>query len=220
MPVTATDEGPHDGFVDEWVFAAWEPDGETGVICAHRLVGRRLWYWSAVIVPDAPLIHVADFEVQARPDWGLVKGEQLWAEHVCEVPLAQWTIGNETMGAALDDPDEALGRGHGVPTPVAVDLEWYATADPEELADGYSQSGVVHGVIELGGRPTTTLVEVPAIRWHRWSLTGPELLELPEVVAHTGRRAPFDLPNLGLLDLVLTPQGWRSRRGAVDVASG
>jgi hypothetical protein len=61
---------------------------------------------------------------------------------------------------------------------------------------------------------------VPAIRWHRWSLTGPELLELPEVVAHTGRRAPFDLPNLGLLDLVLTPQGWRSRRGAVDVASG
>ena len=217
MPVTATDEGPHDGCVDEWFFAVWEPDGETGVVCAHRLLGRRVWYWSAVILPGSPLIYVADFEVRARQDWALVKGEQLWAEHVCEVPLAQWTIGNETMGAALDDAEEALGRGHGVPTPVAVDLEWYATADPEELVDGYSQSGVVHGVIELGGRPTTALAEAPAARWHRWSSGGPGLLDLPEVVAHTGRRAPFDLPGVGLLDLVLTPQGWRSRRGGGDV---
>jgi len=216
MPVSATDEGPHDGCVDEWFFVVWEPDGGRGVVCAHRRIGRRVWYWSAVLIDDEPLIHIADFEVPARPDWSLVKGEQLWAEHVCEVPLAQWTLGNETVGTALDDPDEALGRAHGTPTPVAIDLEWYATDVPVAVPDGYSQSGVVHGVVELAGRGPTSFVESPARRWHRWSPTGPGLVDLPEVVAHSGRRAPFALPGLGVLDMVLTPAGWCRRRPVGD----
>ena len=218
MPVSATDEGPHEGCVDEWVFATWEPDGGTAVVSGHRRLGRRVWYWSAVLLRDAPLVHIIDLDVRARPDWSLVKGEQLWAEHVCEVPMGQWTIGNETVGTALDDPDEALGRAHGTPTPVAIDLEWYATDDATTVTDGYFQDGVVHGVIELAGHGTTALVEAPARRWHRWSPEGPGLLDLPEVVAHSGRRAPFAFPGLGVLDMVLTPSGW-CRRRPDDVAS-
>ncbi|MEL0075619.1 MAG: hypothetical protein VW708_05760, partial [Ilumatobacter sp.] len=105
--MSATDEGPHEGCVDEWVFATWEPDGGTAVVSGHRRLGRRVWYWSAVLLRDAPLVHIIDLDVRARPDWSLVKGEQLGAEHVCEVPMGQWTIGNETVGTALDDPDEA-----------------------------------------------------------------------------------------------------------------
>ena len=51
----------------------------------------------------------------------------------CEVPLEQWSIGNETYAAGLDDPDEALGRAYGDPTPIAFDLEWYATTPPTPL---------------------------------------------------------------------------------------
>ena len=43
----------------------------------------------------------------------------------------RWSSGrsaNETYAAALDDPDDALGRAYGMPTPIAFDLEWYATA--------------------------------------------------------------------------------------------
>ena len=106
--------------------------------------------------------------------------------------MEQWTVANETYAAALDDPDDALGRAYGVPTALSWDLEWYATAPrPGLCADGYEQAGVVHGVIELGGADPIHLGEVPAHRWHRWGdQLGP--VELAEAFAHTGlrRRSP------------------------------
>ena len=62
-----------------------------------------------------------------RADPLLVKGDGLWAEHTCDAPMEQWTVANETYAAALDDPDEALGRAYGVTTALSWDLEWYAT---------------------------------------------------------------------------------------------
>ena len=216
-------EGRHPGStVEEWVFAAWTPDASVGVISGHRIVGRTAWYWSAIARDARPLLHIADFEVPVRTDPFIVKGEALWAEHTCDDPMAQWSIGNETYASAIDDPDEALGRAYGDPTPIAFDLEWYATgsATPLEPAGeraavdvGYEQVGVVHGAIEILGEPRLELVEVAAHRWHRWTsgATGFAPLTLPEVRAHGGVRAPFAFPDGSVSDLVLTPDGWARR---------
>jgi hypothetical protein len=206
-------DGRHPGAaVEEWVFTAWTPDAHLGVVSGHRIVGRTAWYWASLARAGRPLLHVADFEVPVRADPFVVKGEALWAEHVREAPMAQWSVGNETYASAIDDPDEALGRAYGDPTPIAFDLEWYATGGPEAVrhGDGYGQPGVVHGTIEVFGEPSVELVEVPARRWHRWSsaTSGLDALDLPEVVAHTGVRSPFAFPDGTRQDLVLTTSGW------------
>lgn len=214
-----------DAAIEEWVFAAWTADGALGVLSGHRIVGRVAWYWAALARVDRPLLHVTDFDVPVRADPFIVKGEALWAEHHCVAPLEQWSIGNETYAAALDEAGEALGRGYGDPTPIAFDLEWYATGEPTPLEApgdragiefGYEQRGVVHGAIEVQGEASIDLSEVPAHRWHRWVQTddvsvglGP--LVLPEAVAHTGVRAPFAYPDGSTSDLVLGRRGWQRR---------
>jgi len=214
-----------DAAIEEWVFAAWTAGGEIGVLSGHRIVGRRAWYWAALARVDRPLLHVTDFDVPLRADPFIVKGEALWAEHHCVAPFEQWSVGNETYAAALDDAGEALGRAYGDRTPVAFDLEWYATASPTPLEPpgdragievGYEQQGVVHGAIDVLGEPAIELTEVPAHRWHRWVTsddvsTGLGPLVLPAAVAHTGVRAPFAFPDGSTSDLVLTPRGWNRR---------
>ena len=157
--------------MEEWVFTTWAPDGSLGVVAAHRRLGRSAWYWSALVRAGEPLLHVAEWDVPRRADSpDVLKAHGLWAEHACEAPMEQWTVANECFAAALDDPDEALGRGFGTPTDLALDLEWYATHPPVALADvegmGFRQDGVGHGVIETAGRPLQ-LTEVPGRRWRR-----------------------------------------------------
>jgi len=215
-------DGRHAGApIEEWVFAAWEQDATLGVVSGHRIVGRTAWYWAALARRGRPLLHITDFEVPVRnADPFIVKGEALWAEHTREAPMEQWSIGNETYASALDDPDEALGLAYGTPTPIAFDLEWYATGEARRLDDattpGYEQPGVVHGRIEVLGEPAIEVAEIPARRWHRWtdpadppSELGP--LTMPEAVAHTGVRAPFRFPDGSVSDWVLSPRGWRRR---------
>ncbi|WP_420452665.1 hypothetical protein [Ilumatobacter sp.] len=213
----AADERRHRGTLEEWVFAAWTSDGALGVISGHRIVGATAWYWAALARVGRPLLHVVDFSVPVRADPFVVKGEQMWAEHTCDAAMEQWTVGNETYASALDDPDDALGQVYGVPTPVAFDLEWYATAPPTSTPGpetGYEQVGVVHGAIELLGEPGVELVEVPARRWHRWTRRdGLAPIALAEVTAHTGVRAPFAFPDGSVLDAVLADSGWARRRG-------
>jgi hypothetical protein len=212
----------HDSPVEEWVFATWTADGSLGVISGHRIVGRTAWYWAALARAGLPLLHITDFEVPVRADPFVVKGEALWAEHTCDDPMAQWSIGNETYASAIDDAAEALGRAYGDPTPIAFDLEWYATSpatrleavgDRAAVDSGYEQVGVVHGAIEILGEARIELTEVPAQRWHRWTTatTGFGPLALPEVRAHAGVRAPFAFPDGSVSDLVLTPEGWARR---------
>lgn len=216
-------DGRHAGAsIEEWVFTAWARDASLGVISGHRIVGRTAWYWASLARHGRPLLHITDFDVPVRADPFIVKGEALWAEHHCDAAMEQWSVGNETYASALDDADEALGRAYGVPTPIAFDLEWYATGDAEVLdaessiGDGYEQIGVVHGSIEILGEPRVELVEVPAHRWHRWTdevSMGP--LNLPTATAHAGVRSPFVFPDATVSDLVLTSSGWahRSSRG-------
>jgi hypothetical protein len=225
--VTEWTDGRHvDAPVEEWVFAAWTDDAALGVVSGHRLVGTTSWYWAALARAGRPLLHITDFDVPVRADPFILKGEAMWAEHFRDSPMEQWTVGNETYASSIDDPDEALGRAYGDPTPIAFDLEWYGTGVPSALADlagaddGYEQIGVVHGVIEILDEPKIELAEIPAHRWHRWAGSDASLdfhlgpLPLPLAVAHTGVRAPFAFPDGTVLDLVLSPRGWRSRRPA------
>ncbi len=218
----STDGRHEDAPVEEWVFAAWTPDAVLGVISGHRIVGRTAWYWAALAREDHPLLHITDFEVPVRADPFIVKGEALWAEHTCDDPMSQWSIGNETYASAIDDADDALGRAYGDPTPIAFDLEWYATgpATPLEPSGdraavdvGYEQVGVVHGAIDVLGEARLELTEVRGHRWHRWTThsTGFGPLTLREVRAHSGVRAPFAFPDGSVSDLVLTPDGWALR---------
>jgi len=105
-----------------------------------------------------------------RSSLGLVKGDLLWAEHLCEAAHEQWTVSNESLATAVDDPLEILRSGFGESTPVASDVEWYGTRRPIPLTDGagYQQVGVVHGLIEVANRRSVELVEVSAWRCHRW----------------------------------------------------
>jgi hypothetical protein len=209
----AADERPHDGATDEWVFAAWTADARLGVVSGHRLGEHGSWYWAALVRAGRPLLHVLDADVPRRSDPFVLKGHEMWAEHHCDDPLRQWSVGNETYAAALDDPADALGRAYGVPTPIAFDLEWYAVDDPAPVPHGLEQVGVVHGAIEIAGEPHLELTEVPARRWRRW-IDRPGVLpplDLAVVRAHAGLRAPFRFPDGTALDLVLTPDGWACR---------
>ena len=213
---SAWNDTRHGGTVEEWVFAAWTPDATVGAISGHRIVGTMAWYWAALARTGQPLLHITDFEVPVRADPFIVKGEAMWAEHFCDAPMEQWSIGNETYASALDDADDALGRAYGIPTPIAFDLEWYASAEPSAIENGYEQTGVVHGAIEVLGEPTIELSEVPAQRWHRWVAAGGSHemgpITVPLASAHTGLRAPFAFPNDTAIDLVVTPSGWFRRR--------
>jgi hypothetical protein len=213
VTVAPVDERRHAGAeVEEWVFAAWTADGRLGVLSGHRLLGRRAWYWAALARAGQPVLHVAEWDVTVRLDPMIVKAQSLWAEHVCDDPMRQWSVGNETYAAALERADEGLGRAYGTPTPIAFDLEWYATAEPEPIQDGYAQRGVVHGAIDVGGEPRTDVAEIPAARWHRWRAAGAlDPVPLERARAHTGVRAAFAFPDGTVADVVLTPDGWRAR---------
>lgn len=216
MVWSPTDEMPHgDGWVDEWVFATWQPDASAGYISGHRLVGGIAWYWAGIAEAGHPLLHLTEWDVRLRSDPFIVKAPEMWAEHHCVAPFEQWSVGNEAHAAALDDPAEALGRGYGIPTPMASDVEWYAIGGATAITRGFEQVGVAHGEVELLGRSNIEFVEAPAHRWRRWtdaSTLAP--IDLPPAVAHTGLRAPFVFPDGAVADWVLTVDGWRARRAA------
>jgi hypothetical protein len=213
------DELAHAGCGEEWTFSFWTADLSLAGHNGWRIdpVARTGFYWSVVTRADLPNLHVAAAGVPLRSDPLLVKDEALWAEMICEAPFEQWTVGNETYAVALDDADDALGRAYGTPTAIACDLEWHAAGAPIDLAAdgvrGYLQAGEVDGAIELVGG-TLHLGAARADRTHRWVAVAGDDLPAggpPAALAHTGTRAPVRLADGSVLDLVLTPDGWRTR---------
>ena len=213
MPIVPTDDLFRAGVtIDEWLFVAWLDDGSLGLLSGHRVVGNRAWYWTALAVAGRPLLHLYEWEVAVRHDRFVVKAPEMWAEHQCVAALEQWTIGNEGYATAVDDPAEMLGRGYGTPTAMAMDLEWYATAPATEEPEGFRQSGVVHGTIEIAGRAPLHLTEIGSTRWRRWTSSatlGPVLL--PPAGPHNGLRVPFVFPDGAVTDWMVTPDGWMER---------
>jgi hypothetical protein len=220
---TAVDEGRHQPTADpswceRWWFDAWTSDAGTG--CYAEIVilppRQQAWYWAAVVRAGEPLLSVVDLDQPLPLERLRLRAGQLWADHLCEVPWQQWTVVNETYAVALDDADEALGRGLGTPTPVAFDLEWYATADPTPLprAEGYRQDGEVHGVIELRGG--NLHFEGPGRRGHRW---GPLDWTTVEGERAEGVRAPIRLDVDGVamaIEHVLAADGWHRWRHPLE----
>ena len=208
------DEGRHEAgadpwWVETWIFDLWLPDGSLGAFTWLTLLPgrRRAWYWSVLAGARRPLLHVADLAIPL-PARGLrVRTTGLWADHHCEAPFEQWTVQNECYAVALDDPNEALGRAYGTSTPIAMDIEWYASASAVAADEGYTQAGEVHAVIELASGVVS--VEGRGAREHRWGR-----LTLPTTApAATGWRAPIRLDGpsgpVGI-ERVLTPDGWET----------
>jgi len=171
VDIEPADEGVHADCIDEWWFGWWLPDGSAGM-CGHRSdpATRVLGYWWVWRAPGEPFLHISDWNVPMRSSSGLVKGDLLWAEHLCEAAHEQWTVSNESLATAVDDPLEILRSGFGESTPIASDVEWYATSRPTPLTAGagYQQVGVVHGLIEVASRRPVEIVEASAWRCHRW----------------------------------------------------
>jgi hypothetical protein len=214
MPFPPTDERPHppgagSWWQETWVFDLWTPDG-LGAFTWFTLVPnqRRAWYWAVLVRPGEPVLYLADLDVPL-PRSGLeVRSEGLWASHECEVAFEQWTVANEAYAVALDHPDDALGRAHGRPAPVAFDIEWYAEGAPEPLqgAAGYHQAGTVNALVEL--QRERLEVEAPASRSHWWGV--PPLggaVDGLELALRLG-----DDPNGVVVVRALTPDGWQEWR--------
>jgi len=202
-------EQPHPGLIDEWVFAVWQPDGSEGLVSGHRLLGQRSWYWSALVDRTGPLLHLTEWDVVVRRfDPLIVKAPEMWAEHQCDEPMKQWTIGNEGFFVALDDPADALDRPYGTPRPLSADVEWYATVPASAIDHGFAQVGVAHGTVELLHRPNVEFTEAPARRWRRWGPTLDRLTIETEAASPDALRSPFLFPDGSIADWFLTADGW------------
>jgi hypothetical protein len=189
---------------EEFTFVFWTATGDAGGYTSLVIEPGRVSYAAAFVQVGRPLLHVSDVSLPPlrSGDHLLVKGEGMWAEHICESPFEQWTVTNETYAAALDDPDDAWGRAYGTPTPIAFDLEWYATAPPEPGNGGYVQDGEVHGVIELGSGSIEAVFK--ASRTHRWDAFNWSTAPLDT----GGLRAPL-LLGKQQLNRVLNSGGWK-----------
>lgn len=207
----AADERRHDASnSEEWTFSFWNPALAGHVLVTRRADGLFDYAWG-LWRRERPLLHVTETDIRSRGDGLLLKAPGLWAELVCDDPFGQWTVGNETHAVELDGADEALGRAYGVAVPIASDLEWYATERAMPIDNGYSQIGVLMGDIETVNG-VIAVPEVRSERTRRWTTRSalPPLFEAARV-AHLGRRVAFRFDHDTSLDLVLTPEGWRSR---------
>jgi hypothetical protein len=198
-----------DDWQERWTFEAWDTGGTFGAVTALTLLprAREAWYWAAVVREGHPLLTLVDTELRLPSTSLAIRGEGLWADHVCETPLEHWTVANEAFSVALDDPDEALGAQRGVLVPLGIDLEWESAADPVEGPDGYSIEATVSGEILIADGS----LGIDAIgRWcHEWGRL--EWPEPPARVPH-GLRAPLriDQPEGKplLIERVVNEEGW------------
>ena len=188
--------------------------GTVGLFVGFELRGRRFDYWAGLVREDEPYLYVEELEGVGLRAGLEIKPSEMWADHVCDVPFRQWSVGNEAHGVLLDDPTEAWRTARGQPVPVTFDIEWYATSDPEPLGDlaagagGYRHVGEIDAHVEL----LEGLLHVvgPAERVHTWGAAHlPTSFAMPTDLR--GLRAPYRRSDGGLVDQVLTVAGGRPR---------
>ena len=210
--VASDDRAHRDATTEEWTFSWWSVDAAMAGFTMYRLnAGKPAWYCWGLSRVGQPFVQVVESDLSVRRDPMIAKADAFWAEFTCESPFEQWTLGNEMHAVALDDPSDALGRAYGDAVPIASDLEWYATERAMPIDNGYSQIGVLMGDIETVNG-VIAVPEVRSERTRRWTTRSalPPLFEAARV-AHLGRRVAFRFDHDTSLDLVLTPEGWRSR---------
>jgi hypothetical protein len=210
---TNADELRHpDVAVEAWWWWGWTADAAVGVFVGLELRGRRFDYWAGLVRAGEPYLYVEELDGSGLRDGLDIKPPEMWAGHSCDVPFAQWSLGNEAHGVLIDDPLETLRRPYGIPAPVTFDIEWYASGDATPIPHGYEQAGEIDAEIEL--TDGVLALDGAAHRVHVWGVPYlPSALAMPsgDGVAwapyrrHDGR---------GVLQ-VLTRDGWLAR--TVDV---
>lgn len=214
----ARDEVRHPDVATEawWWWGSGQLDGGgvAGLFVGFELRGRRFDYWAGLVREGHRYLYVEELDGTGVRAGLEIKPPEMWADHVCERPFRQWSVGNEAHGVLLDEPTEAWRRAHGEPVPVTFDIEWYASGEPELLADlvpgahGYHQIGemdaqveLLEGVLHLVG---------PSERVHVWgSAHLPTSFAMPTDLRDL--RAPYRRSDGVIVDQVLTVTGERPR---------
>jgi hypothetical protein len=181
-----------------------------GVFVGIELRGSRFDYSAGLVREGSPYLYIEELDGTGLRTGLEIKPSQMWADHVCDVPFAQWSLGNEAHGVLLDDPTEAWRQAHGTVVPVTFDIEWYGTGGPAALdlvvgANGYRQTGEVDVRIELteGVVAFTGLGE----RVHVWGVPYvPRSVAMP--TDQRGLRAPYRRHDATTVDQVFTGTGW------------
>ena len=181
-----------------------------GAFVGFELRASRFDYWAGLVREGEPYLYIEELDGTGLRRGLEIKPPQMWADHVCDVPFAQWSVGNEAHGVLLDDPTEAWRRAHGDVVPVTFDVEWYRAADVEQLPltpgqRGYRQRGEVdvrieltEGVLAFGG---------PGERVHVWGAPYvPRSFAMP--TDQRGLRAPYRRSDGTNVDQVLTDARW------------
>lgn len=208
-PILDADEGRHaDVAVEAWWWWGHTADATAGLFVGFELRGRRFDYWAGLVRAGEPYLYVEELDGTGLRAGLEIKPPEMWAGHTCDVPMRQWSLGNEAHGVLLDDPEEAWRRAYGTPVPVTFDVEWHATARPRRIAHGYSQEGEIDARIELT-EGVLALVG-PAARVHVWGVPHlPDSFAMP--TAPAGLRAPYRRADGLLVDQVLGRDGWLGR---------
>jgi hypothetical protein len=226
VPIAA-DEGRHRPpeptpawWQEAWEFEAWWDGGAGGVAVHASLLPaqRRAWYWAGLVRAGEPLLTLSDLDVPMPRATLLLKAAGLWAEHVCEEPLAHWTVANEAYGVVLDDPDDVHGRPFGDVLAVAVDLGFEDRggdrpwADPAGAVVGYERDADVWGEVLVGPSGRLELDGVEGRRRHWWGDRRWFARAWGDAVPSLARRAPVALAGpdgeRSRLERWLTPAGW------------
>ena len=208
--LTEIDEARHeDAPVEAWWWWGATAAGDAGVYVGLELRGRRFDYWAGLVRDGHPYLYIEELDGTGLRSGLEIKPPQMWADHSCDVPFGQWSLGNEAHGVLLDDPTEAWRRAHGTPVPVTFDIEWYAAADAELLPSGrgYRQAGEIDARIEL--TEGVLALDGPAERVHVWGVPHlPASFAMPHDTR--GLRAPYRRSDGIHVDQVLTTKWWTS----------
>ncbi|MEY2446168.1 MAG: hypothetical protein QOE00_2748 [Ilumatobacteraceae bacterium] len=209
MLFAAVDESRHaDVAVEAWWWWGWNAARSAGLFVGLELRGVRFDYWAGLVRRGQPYLYIEELDGTGLRGGLEIKPPQMWADHQCDVPFRQWSLGNEAHGVLLDDPAEAWRRAHGTPVPVTFDVEWGADDEPTALPHGYEQRGDIDARIEL----TDGVLELigPGHRVHVWGAPyRPQALAMP--VDAVGLRGPYRRTDGVKVDQVLTSEGWLGR---------
>ncbi len=222
---SAADERRHaDVAVEAWWWWGSSVDPGTGALVGIyigiELRGRRFDYWAGLVREGEPYLYVEELDGSDLRAGLEIKPPEMWADHQCDDPFQQWSLGNEAHGVLLEDPTEAWGRAYGTPVPVTFDVEWYAVEDPLPLTessvsgtsgrhDGYRQRGEVDVRVEL--TEGVLAFTGPGERVHLWGRPYlPSSFAMPNDTR--GVRAPYRRSDGLLIDQVLATSSTRGSR--------
>lgn len=209
MSFAAADELRHaDVAAEAWWWWGWDPTATCGVYVGFELRARRFDYWAGLVRRGEPYLLIEELDGEGLRSGLEIKPPQMWADHQCDVPFRQWSLGNEAHGVLLDDPEEAWRGAHGTVVPVTFDIEWGADADATPIDHGYEQRGEIDARIELTEGVLTIVGS--AHRVHVWGV--PYLARSFAMPIDTnGLRGPYRRSDGIEVDQVLTPDGWLGR---------